>query len=133
MTPVSATIHSDFAEGAEIQRQIIEAAVKNGFAESSLFGLRIALTEAIVNAIKHGNKLDPKKQVKIRASISPKLAEIEVEDEGPGFDRSRVPDPLSEENLEKTTGRGILLIENYMTKVSWDRGGRRLKMIKKNV
>ena len=132
MTPVRATIHSDFKEGAEIQRKIIDAAIANGFGESTLFGLRIALEEAIVNAIKHGNKLDRNKSVKINASISPKQAEIEVEDEGPGFDRSSVPDPLDHENLEKFTGRGILLIESYMTKVSWDRGGRRLKMVKQN-
>ena len=132
MTPVTATIHSDFAEGAEVQRKIIDAAIKNGFGESSLFGLRIALEEAIVNAIKHGNKLDRSKHVKIKASISPGQAEIEVEDEGPGFDRATVPNPLHADNLEKSTGRGILLIESYMTKVSWDRGGRRLKMVKQN-
>ena len=132
MIPVCATIHSDFKEGAEVQRKIIDAAIANGFGESQLFGLRIALEEAIVNAIKHGNKLDRNKHVKINASISSKQAEIEVEDEGPGFDRASVPDPLNEENIEKFTGRGILMIESYMTKVSWDRGGRRLKMVKKN-
>ena len=132
MIPVCATIHSDFKEGAEVQRKIIDAAIANGFGESQLFGLRIALEEAIVNAIKHGNKLDRNKHVKINASISSKQAKIEVEDEGLGFDRSSVPDPLNEENIEKFTGRGILMIESYMTKVSWDRGGRRLKMVKKN-
>jgi len=70
--------------------------------------------------------------VKVHAKITPKKAEIMIEDEGPGFDRSSVPDPTVAENLEKCSGRGILLIEAYMTQVSWDRGGRRLRMVKIN-
>ena len=90
------------------------------------------MEEALVNAIKHGNKLDPDKRVMIDATISPNEAEISIEDEGPGFDRGSVPDPLAEENLEKPSGRGILLIESYMSQVKWDHGGRRVRMVKKN-
>lgn len=132
MTPVKATINSDFSAGFEVQQRILDAAAKHGYNEPCLFAIKIALEEALVNAIKHGNKLDPRKQVRIEASITPKQAEICIEDEGPGFDRSLVPDPLSEENLEKSSGRGILLIESYMSQVSWDHGGRRLRMVKKN-
>jgi len=132
MTPVKATINSDFSAGFEVQQRILDAAVKHGYDEPCLFAIKIALEEALVNAIKHGNKLDPRKQVRIEASITPKQTEICIEDEGPGFDRSLVPDPLSEENLEKSSGRGILLIESYMSQVSWDHGGRRVRMVKKN-
>jgi serine/threonine-protein kinase RsbW len=132
MTPVKATINSDFSAGFEVQQRILDAAVKHGFKEHCLFAIKIALEEALVNAIKHGNKLDPRKRVTIEAAITGKKAEICIEDEGPGFDRSQVPDPLAEENLEKSSGRGILLIESYMSQVTWDRGGRRLTMVKKN-
>ena len=132
MTPVKATINSDFSAGFEVQKRILDAAVKHGFKEQCLFAIKIALEEALVNAIKHGNKLDPRKRVTIEAAISPKEAKISIEDEGAGFDRSQVPDPLSEENLEKSSGRGILLIESYMSQVRWDHGGRRLRMVKQN-
>jgi serine/threonine-protein kinase RsbW len=132
MTPVKATINSEFSAGYEVQQRILEAAARYGYREQSLFALKIALEEALVNAIKHGNKLDPGKHVTIEASISLKQAEILIEDEGPGFDRRSVPDPLADENLEKSSGRGILLIEAYMSQVSWDHGGRRVRMVKKN-
>jgi serine/threonine-protein kinase RsbW len=65
--------------------------------------------------------------------MTPARAEIIIEDEGPGFDRKGVPDPTSDENLEKCSGRGILLIESYMDEVKWTNRGRRLKMVKRNV
>jgi serine/threonine-protein kinase RsbW len=132
MTPLKATINSEFSAGVEVQKKILDAAAKHGFKEQCLFAIKIAIEEALVNAIKHGNKLDPRKHVTIEASITPRQAEISIEDEGPGFDRKSVPDPLAEENLEKSTGRGILLIESYMNQVSWDHGGRRVRMVKKN-
>jgi serine/threonine-protein kinase RsbW len=129
--PLKATIISDFSSDfREVQRQIIDAAEKNGYQDQCLFAIKIALEEALVNAIKHGNKLDKNKHVTIEAQITPLVAEITIEDEGPGFRRSDVPDPLADENLEKPSGRGILLIESYMSEVRWDHGGRRLRMIK---
>jgi hypothetical protein len=75
--------------------------------------------------------LDPKKHVKIEASVTPKQAEIVIEDEGPGFDRKAVPDPTLDENIEKCSGRGILLMESYMNCVEWTKGGRRVRLVKK--
>jgi len=125
-------IPSNFEAGHEVQRQIMEDLEKAGFSAHSFFALKLALEEALVNAIKHGNRLDPRKTVSITSSVSPDRAEITVEDQGAGFDRSHVPDPTCDANLEKCSGRGILLIESYMSRVRWDRGGRRLKMVKEN-
>lgn len=125
------TIPSDFAAGFDVQRRIIEAMEKLGYANEEIFALKIATEEALVNAIKHGNKLDKTKQVKIDASVTAERIAIEIEDQGAGFDRSTVPDPLHDDNIEKPSGRGILLIESYMTEVSWTHGGRRLRMIKR--
>jgi serine/threonine-protein kinase RsbW len=127
---VKATIPSDFNAGFEIQQQILDAAARHGFKEQCLFAIKIAVEEALVNAIKHGNKHDASKLVRIEAEITQGQAKIVIEDQGPGFDRGAVPDPLAEENLEKPSGRGILLIESYMTHVTWDMGGRRVRMVK---
>ena len=124
------TIPSDYQRGNEVQARILEAAREAGFAGEHFFGLRIALEEALVNAIKHGNGLDLNKKVHIAAKITPRRIEVVVEDEGPGFHRGAVPDPTHEDNLTKTSGRGILLIEAYMSSVKWDRGGRRLRMVR---
>jgi len=126
------TIPSDFLAGRDVQEQILNQVAENGFTSQNTFAVKLSVEEALINAIKHGNKLDPKKEVKIQANITPKKVEIIIEDEGPGFDRSCVPDPTLEENLQKCSGRGILLIEAYMNSVEWTKGGRRVRMIKTN-
>ncbi len=126
---VRATIPSDFNAGRDVQQAIMNEVLKHNFGTETTFAIRIALEEAIVNAIKHGNRLDPAKKVHVEARVTPKRAEIVIEDEGPGFDRKHVPDPTAEENLYKCSGRGVLLIESYMDS-EWSHGGRRVRMVK---
>lgn len=123
-------IASDYPPKRELQKRIHQAIEAHGYDRDTAFGIKLALEEALTNAIKHGNKLDTTKKVKLIARISPSRVEIIVEDEGPGFNRNGVPDPLLDENLEKCSGRGILLIESYMDRVLWSHQGRRLRMIK---
>ena len=125
-------IASDFMKGRDVQQRILEAVGAHAYHENAVFAIKLALDEAMINAIKHGNKLDPHKRVRIEANISPQLAEIIIEDEGPGFDPASVPDPTLEENLEKTGGRGLLLILAYMTSAEWSNAGRRLRMTRVN-
>jgi serine/threonine-protein kinase RsbW len=125
-------IASDYADAREVQRLILEEIDKAGFDHDTQFGIKLALEEAIINAIKHGNKLNKKKQVHVEWRVTPEMVEIVIEDEGPGFDRRSVPDPTHDGNLEKLTGRGILLIESYMSDVEWSKGGRRVRLVKKN-
>src|SRR3954451_9723891 len=99
---------SDFDTGCAVQAEILREVERHGFNHNSLFATRLALEEALVNAIKHGNKLDPAKKVIVEARVSPERVEIEIEDQGPGFERSAVPDPTADENLCKCSGRGIL-------------------------
>ncbi|HXG84482.1 MAG TPA: ATP-binding protein [Pyrinomonadaceae bacterium] len=94
--------------------------------------LFIALDEAFVNAVKHGNKFDSQKNVRIAAEISKKEARFTFEDEGEGFDVASIPDPRDPENLFKTSGRGVLLIHNIMDEVRYNERGNRLEMIKKS-
>jgi len=126
------TIASDFSEGRTVQKQILDQVQQCGFDGDAVFAIKLALEEALINAIKHGNKLDPKKKVKIEALVSPVCAEIVIEDQGPGFNRSAVPDPTAEENLTKCSGRGLLLMETYMSKVNYSKKGRRVHMVKQN-
>ncbi len=77
----------------------------------------MAVREATVNAVLHGNKYDPQKCVHISFERRPGVMEIRVRDEGPGFDTTQIPDPLAPENLMKTSGRGIFLIRAYMDEV----------------
>jgi serine/threonine-protein kinase RsbW len=95
---------------------------------SNLF---VALDEAFVNAIKHGNRYNPEKLVRITADVSTKEVSFTIEDEGDGFNIAEIPDPLDPENLFKTSGRGVLLIHNIMDEVTYNERGNRLTMVKK--
>jgi len=126
------TIPSDFACSREVQQQVMAEVEKCNYCDAARFAIKLALEEAIVNAIKHGNQLDPAKKVLIEAKVTPEETRLTVEDEGAGFDRGSVPDPRDPENLLKVTGRGILLIESYMHEVSWSNRGRRITMCRRN-
>src|ERR1700690_1358866 len=126
------TIPSELLAGRKVKDRILEAVAANKFSHHSTFAVHLAVEEALHNAIKHGNRLDPAKKVKVAVTVTPRRAEIVIEDQGVGFDRGGVPDPRVGENLEKCSGRGIFLIESYMDKVEWAQGGRRLLSVKKN-
>jgi serine/threonine-protein kinase RsbW len=123
-------ISSDFLEARPIQEQIIAEVVSRQYSDNDLFAIKLALEEALINAIKHGNRLDLSKRVRVQASVSNDLVDITIRDQGAGFKREDVPDPTLTENLEKNCGRGILLIEAYMTTANWTDSGRCLHMTK---
>jgi serine/threonine-protein kinase RsbW len=97
--------------------------------KSNLF---VALDEAFVNAVKHGNKFDARKNIRIVADITPKEARFTIEDEGEGFDVSSIPDPTDVENLFKTSGRGVMFMYNIMDEVAYNEKGNRITMVKKS-
>jgi len=104
---------------------------KLGVVKSEQSNLFVALDEAFVNAVKHGNKFDATKLVRIAAEVSPAEARFTIEDEGEGFDVNTIPDPLDPSNLFKTSGRGVLFIYNIMDEVQYNERGNRLTMIKR--
>lgn len=104
---------------------------EQGFAPRDVFGVRLALEEALVNAIKHGNKMDPTKNVRVRWRLDSEHIHVSVEDEGPGFDVSQVPDPTEEENIDKPGGRGIMLMRAFMSLVEYNETGNRLTIEKR--
>ncbi|HEY6190485.1 MAG TPA: ATP-binding protein [Pyrinomonadaceae bacterium] len=114
-----------------VLQYLIERVAKLGVIKPERSNLFIALDEAFVNAVKHGNKNDPTKLVRITAELSPQEARFTVEDEGEGFNVEQIPDPRDPANLFKSSGRGVLLIYNIMDKVEYNERGNRLTMIKR--
>ncbi|MDO5310003.1 MAG: ATP-binding protein [Planctomycetia bacterium] len=103
--------------GEQFVDSIVEELTRRSWPEHVLFGVRLAFDEAIANAVEHGNRHDSQKSVLIGAEITDKRLLMTIKDEGAGFCRNDVPNPLAEENLDKPTGRGLFLIKNFMTRV----------------
>jgi serine/threonine-protein kinase RsbW len=114
-----------------VLQYLLERVAKRGLITPERSNLFIALDEAFVNAVKHGNKNDPNKLVRITAELSPREASFTVEDEGEGFNVQDIPDPCDPANLFKSTGRGVLLIYNIMDEVEYNAQGNRVKMVKR--
>ena len=116
-------IPSKTGQGQAVQERIISRLEELEYSAREVFGVRLALEEALVNAIKHGNRMDPAKKVRIECRISSESVWIHIEDEGEGFDLESLPDPTLAENLEKPSGRGILLMREFMTHVEYNERG----------
>ena len=122
---------SDLALMNGVLEFLQERVAKLGLIQPERSNLFVALDEAFVNAVKHGNKNDPNKLLKITAELSSKEAAFTVEDEGEGFDIREIPDPCDPANLFRASGRGVLLIYNIMDEVEYNAQGNRVKMIKR--
>ncbi len=120
------TIPSETSEGQAVQARIVEALEVREYPEKDVFSVRLALEEALVNAIKHGNRMSPDKSVEIKCWISDERVRIEIQDEGEGFDRSHVPDPTLLENLERPCGRGIMLMGAFMNLIEYNEQGNKV-------
>jgi len=102
----------------------------NNFSEDDIFAVHLAVEEAFLNAVKHGSKMDPNKEITIHYSIGADEVEISMTDQGNGFDPNIVPDPRCGENLYKTDGRGLFLMRSYMDRVEYNKRGNRVRMVK---
>ena len=123
-------IPSDLAAARQIQVEIEEALQAVQFAETDIFSIKMAVEEALVNAIKHGNQMDPEKNVRVVYVAHTERFDIRITDQGSGFNPADVPDPTDPENLERPCGRGLLLIRYYMTEVSFVDHGTTIAMYK---
>jgi serine/threonine-protein kinase RsbW len=124
------SIPSDAAAGHAVQERILGLIESVPFDDRDVFGIRLALEEAIVNAIKHGNGMDPDKAVRIWCRVTQESVRVEIEDEGEGFTVEEVPDPTADENLERPCGRGIMLMRAFMTEISFNSRGNRVTLVK---
>jgi serine/threonine-protein kinase RsbW len=110
---------------------VVEAMITREYSEAEVFGVRLALEEALVNAVKHGNRNDPTKWVWASWHVGPRRVLVEIEDDGDGFEPRAVPDPCAPEYLERSCGRGLLLMRTYMSWVRYNSRGNRVTMIKR--
>ena len=98
--------------------------------QEAIYGnVLVSVTEAVNNAIVHGNKEDKNKKVRLRLKQNKKSVRFVVEDEGIGFDYNNLPDPTNPKNIDKVKGRGIFLIKSLSDKTTFKRGGRVVEML----
>ena len=105
-----------------------------GLREDVTFGIDMAVREAVTNAVVHGNKEDEAKTVEVIFNCLDHAVEIEVKDQGEGFDPGDVPDPTDPANIMKTSGRGIFLIRSFVDEVDWSmrpEGGTTMRLVKR--
>ena len=122
---------SDLTLMNSVLEYLLDRVDKLGLIQIEQSNLFVALDEAFVNAVKHGNRNDPGKLLRVTAELSAREAIFTIEDEGDGFDVREIPDPTDPANLFKSSGRGVLLIYNIMDEVEYSRGGAKLKMVKR--
>ena len=112
------------AENISLAEKLIdEACGKHNVHESRYGNILIALTEAVNNAIHHGNGLDPSKTVTLGYEVHPDRIVFVVKDQGAGFDHEHLPDPTDPQNLEKPHGRGVFLMRALAERVEFDDNG----------
>jgi len=119
----------DLAE--RIVKRVAEA---SGFDEDDVHRIGMAVREGVINAYNYGNSQERDKKIVLTVELEGEKMVVHIADEGPGFDLSDVPDPLAEENLLRTSGRGIFLIKAFMDEFSVQRGpkgGAEIVMTKK--
>jgi len=124
-------IPSDLKAARKLEREVLSEVSRCGYSEVCAFAIRLALEEALNNAIKHGHGLDPRKTVHVEYDINEEQAVFVITDEGCGFNPHAVPDPTADENLEKPSGRGIMLMRAYMDVVQFNDCGNQVRMVKK--
>ena len=122
---VLASEHANVEQAVEQAEAFFSAHVED---DDVVYNLVLLTSEAVTNGIEHGNQFDPEKNVTLEFIVSGSAIEIVVEDEGPGFERGFVPDPLSEDNLFAFGGRGLFLLESLADDVKYEDGGRRIRV-----
>jgi serine/threonine-protein kinase RsbW len=124
MNSISIQVPS-LSENIRMIESFIDNAKERFHLDDDIYGnIMIAVTEAVNNAIKHGNSNDKSKNVLLSLSLQDSLIKFTIKDEGTGFDYGNLPDPTSPENLEKPGGRGIFLMKHLSDEVEFKEMGR---------
>ena len=117
-----------------VQTALARLAGDLGFDEDAIHYMSVAVRESVVNAIRHGNAFDESKRVGVEFVVGADAINIEISDEGRGFEPATIPNPLACENLLRADGRGIFFMRSFMDELSFSfppRGGTVVRMVKR--
>ena len=114
----------------KVRKWVLSRLEADNFSQKDIFAVHLAIEEAFINAVKHGNKMDAAKDVKIECSVGLDKVEISIIDEGGGFEPNLVPDPRYGKNLYKLGGRGLFLMRSYMDVVKFNESGNSVYMLR---
>ena len=130
--PINSSIVVDSKSSAvvDVCKEILSKLEEYKFDKDDIFAVHLTLEEAFLNAVKHGNKMDPTKKVKIDYSVNSEKIEITITDEGAGFEPESVDDPRFGEGLYEPGGRGLLLMNSYMDVVKYSEHGNSVYMVR---
>jgi len=133
-TPWIWSLESDFCSDMAVAHSLIQDVLtqlrQRGWGSHDLFAVEMGLEEAFANAIHHGNHGDPNKKIAFSCQLSDNLIRVQIEDDGAGFDLDSLLDPRDPANLERVSGRGVCLIYNFMSRVTYSKCGKRITMEK---
>jgi len=130
--PINCSIVVDSKSSAVVGvgKEILSKLEEYKFDKDDIFAVHLTLEEAFLNAVKHGNKMDPTKKVKIDYSVTSEKVEITITDEGEGFEPESVDDPRFGDGLYEPGGRGLLLMNSYMDIVKYSEQGNSVYMVR---
>lgn len=137
MTARPTTVRIDFESRMDIlepiQAFVDRLAAVGGLDEDGVHDLSVSVRECVVNALKHGNKLDPDKRVSVTFGLAPGAIEVWIQDQGTGFNPDAVPDATAPENLLNAAGRGLFFMRAFMSEVEYifpPEGGTIVRLVK---
>ncbi len=124
------SICSRAEDAINLIRDLVRRLEQHHWNRRDVFGIHMAMEEAMMNAIKHGNSSDCSKKIHVEIVVSDRKFYSKITDDGSGFDPDEIPDPTTEENLERASGRGIMLIKQFVDEVRFSDQGNSIELIK---
>ena len=124
-------LDSDPKQCAGVVRELLDLLELDGWSHDDMFAIRMAVEEAVMNAIKHGNDEDRDKKVYVLFRLNEDEFYAKISDQGNGFCPDDVPNPTEEANLEKTSGRGVMLIKNFVDECKYNSCGNSVELVKR--
>ena len=125
------TILGDRESVEEVQDAVLPLMEEFGYSEHDSFSVRVALEEALANALLHGHQGDETNEINVTWIVNDECIEIEVVDQGRGYDPETIPDPTADENLTLPSGRGLAMIRAFMNEVEVNERGNHVKMMRR--
>jgi len=123
-------IPTEVAAGRQVLSDVLTRLEAEHWSQHDIFSIHLAMEEALVNAIQHGNRLDRRKQVHMICCLGPDRIRIEIADDGAGFDPNTLPDPTCPEQIHSPCGRGVMLMRAFMSRVQYNAAGNRVVLEK---